>query len=201
MSKNIKYPIKKSENTIKHSKKNNISESDNSESDNNDSELVTKKTQNDNLSQNKKKTDKCKESDFENKMDEILEALNENYIQHKKIMNDMKELILLHKNEIKLTSKSENRIYSGKHSDFNKPEQVPLSLKKLLKIDDDILPRSKVTCLLYQYFTDNNMYNKTKKEILPNKKIKQIFDMKDSDVITCYNLQAWLKNVYKKNSP
>jgi hypothetical protein len=54
---------------------------------------------------------------------------------------------------------------------------------------------------MYQYFTDNKMYNtKTKKEIIPNEKIREIFDMNDDDVINFYNLQTWLKKVYNKNS-
>lgn len=39
----------------------------------------------------------------------------------------------------------------------------------------------------------------TKKEIIPNKKIKEIFDMKNDDTITFYNLQTWLKKVYNKD--
>ena len=62
------------------------------------------------------------------------------------------------------------------------------------------MPRSKITVLMYQYFTDNNMYDTTtKKEIIPNKKIKEIFGVKKDDVINFYNLQTWLKKVYDEN--
>lgn len=116
-------------------------------------------------------------------------------------MNDLKELMLLHKKEIKLSTKSGNRSNSGKYTDFNKPELIPLPLKKLLKIEENMLPRSKITKLMYQYFTDNKMYNKkTKKEIIPNKKIKEIFGMIEDDVINFYNLQTWLKKVYRENT-
>nr|AEX62947.1 putative SWIB domain-containing protein [Moumouvirus Monve] len=45
------------------------------------------------------------------------------------------------------------------------------------------------------------MYNtKTKKEIIPNSKIRKIFGMKDDDVMNFYNLQTWLKKVYNESN-
>lgn len=163
-------------------------------SDNSDHEQIKTKTKN-----NKKKHKT--EPDFDEKIEEIRQALKENYTQQKKLMNDLKELMTLHKKELKLTTKSGNRSNSGKHTGFNKPEPIPPSLKKLLKIKEEMIPRSKITALLYQYFTDNKMYNtKTKKEIIPNQKIREIFGMCDDDNITFYNLQTWLKKVYKENN-
>jgi hypothetical protein len=41
------------------------------------------------------------------------------------------------------------------------------------------------------------MYDiETKREIIPNDKIKTIFGLKTGDVINFYNLQSWLKKVY-----
>lgn len=187
--------IKKKSTKKTETKKNMIAELDELDDDLFDNDQTSE-------SHNKKpKNNKNEEHDFENKMDEIREALRENYAQQKKLMNDMKELMILHKKEIKMSAKTGNRSNSGKHTGFNKPEPVPASLKKLLKIKEEMLPRSKITRLMYQYFTDNKMYNsKTKKEIIPNEKIKEIFDMDDNDVINFYNLQTWLKKVYNKNS-
>lgn len=136
--------------------------------------------------------------DFEDKIRQIREELKENYQQQKKLMNDLKELMNIHKKEIKLTSINGNRTNNiRKMSGFNKPENIPKALKNLLKIEDDELPRSKITKLIYEYFTNNNMYNKkTKKEIIPNKEIKKIFKMKEGDIITFYNLQSWLNKIY-----
>lgn len=137
---------------------------------------------------------------FDDKLNELREELRENYIQQKKIMNDIKDLANLHKKDLRLAVKSGNRLNSGKHSGFNKPQTVPQSIKNLLKIEDDVLSRSKVTELMYKYFTDNKMYNsKTKREIIPNSKIKKLFGMKEGDIITFYNMQTWLKKVYNEN--
>lgn len=140
--------------------------------------------------------------DFEEKIQQVREELKENYQKQKKLMNDLRELLCIHKKEIKLSSKNGNRNgNAGKLSGFNKPENIPSSLKKLLKIKENMLPRSKITKLMYQYFTDNKMYNtKTKKEIIPNEEIKKIFKMKEEDVINFYNLQTWLKKVYNSDA-
>lgn len=149
----------------------------------------------------KKKLKKQNNEDFEEKLEKIRTQLKENYLQQKKLMGDLKELLNIHKKDIKLSAKNGNRTNCGKNSGFNKPEPVPISLKKLLKIEEDMLPRSKVTSLMYDYFTNNKMYNtKTKKEIVPNSKIKEIFGMNDGDVINFYNLQTWLKKVYNDNA-
>ncbi|AVL94690.1 SWIB/MDM2 domain-containing protein [Moumouvirus australiensis] len=145
---------------------------------------------------NKKNLDE----DFDKKAEVIMEKLRQNYLEQKKLINDFRELKATHKKEIKCVYKSNARSNSGKQTGFNKPEPVPSSLKSLLKIKEDKLPRSKITNLIYQYFTDNNMYNsKTKKEIIPNSKIRKIFGMKDDDVMNFYNLQTWLKKVYSEN--
>ena len=134
-------------------------------------------------------------TDFENKVEEIKEALLVNYAQQKKLMFDLKVLMSIHKKELKIASKKKNN--TGKLSGFNKPEPIPEPLRELLAIEETELARSKVTKILYKYFEDNNMYNTTtKKEIIPNKELKKIFGIKKNDAMTFYNLQTWLKKVY-----
>jgi len=147
-------------------------------------------------------TEEKNKDDFEEKMYEIREKLRKNYLEQKKLMNDLRELSNLHKKELKLLSKNGPRKNISKFTGFNKPQPVPESLRTLLKLNEnDQLPRSKVTSLLYKYFTDNKMYNKnTKKEILPNDKIRKIFGMKKNDTITFYNLQTWLRKLYDETN-
>ncbi|AYV85485.1 MAG: putative swib domain-containing protein [Satyrvirus sp.] len=129
----------------------------------------------------------------------IMEKLKKNYVQQKKLINDLNKLVSSDINKIKLSYEPQCRINSDKQTEFNKPEKIPESLRKLLKIKEDMLPRSKITELLYQYFTNNKMYDETKKNvIIPNAKIKKIFGIAENDVINFYNLQAWLKKVYDR---
>lgn len=147
-----------------------------------------------------KKSIKYEES-YDEKADNILNELKEIYSKEKSLMNEFRELTKVHKKEIRLSSRSSSRSNSGKHTGFNKPEPIPPSLKKLLKIKEDLLPRSKITSLMYRYFTDNKMYDKkSKQQIIPNDKIRKIFKMKENDTITFFNLQTWLKKVYNINS-
>uniref|UniRef100_A0A6C0CAR2 Uncharacterized protein n=1 Tax=viral metagenome TaxID=1070528 RepID=A0A6C0CAR2_9ZZZZ len=145
-----------------------------------------------------KKTNKKKEEsvDVEDKINDIIQSLQENYIQQKKLMFELKELKTLHKKEIK-KARDQSDKKSGKNSGFNKPQPVPEKIRKLLDIDDTHLPRSTVTSLMYQYFRDHNMCGK-EKEIIPNKEIRKIFDMDEDDIMNFYNFQTWLKKLYQE---
>jgi len=136
------------------------------------------------------------EKDFNTRVDEIMETLQENYQQQKKLMNELKELRSTHQKEIKVASGKSIK-QSGKNSGFNKPQPVPEPLKKLLDIDED-LSRSMVLSLLYQYFGEHDMKNG--REINPDKKIRQIFGMDDDDIMNFYNLNTWLKKIYQEHS-
>ena len=115
-------------------------------------------------------------------------------------MNDLKVLMTIHKKEVKTATRMKKG-GAGKLSGFNKPEHIPESLRQLLDIDEVELPRSKVTKILYKYIEDNNMYNtNTKKQIMPNKKMKKIFGIETGDNMTFYNFQTWLKKVYNEDN-
>lgn len=159
----------------------------------------------DNNSNLKKKIIKTKKGitdneDINEKISSLRQKLRENYEEQKKLMDDLNKLLTVQK-ETKLSNYSGNRISSVKITNFNNPERVPESLAKLLDIKEKMLPRSKITNLIYEYFTDNNMYDtKNKKEIIPNAEIKNIFGMGKNDIITFYNLQTWLKKVYDEET-
>jgi len=144
----------------------------------------------------KKKPVKTDEANFENQLDNLIQALQENYAQQKRLMCELKDLKTLHKREIKQArNDSTSSKNSGKHSGFNKPQPVPEKLRTLLEIDETDLPRSTVTSLMYQYFRSNDMCDK--KDITPSKEIRKIFDMQDDDVMNFFNFQTWLKKLYK----
>lgn len=144
----------------------------------------------------KKRSTKTDEADFESQLDDLIQALQENYAQQKRLMCELKDLKTLHKREIKQArNDSTSSKNSGKHSGFNKPQPVPEKLRTLLEIDETDLPRSTVTSLMYQYFRSNDMCDK--KDITPSKEIRKIFDMQDDDVMNFFNFQTWLKKLYK----
>jgi hypothetical protein len=133
---------------------------------------------------------------IEQKMIKVQEALVKNHQEARNLEKELKTLIgLVHKNNVKLSKK--HPPLSGKDSGFNKKEPVPQALIELLDIKETMLSRSHVTRLLYDYFRDNNLFDKkTRKVIVPDKKIRKIFKMAPSDTITFYNMQTWLKKLY-----
>jgi chromatin remodeling complex protein RSC6 len=140
------------------------------------------------------------EIDFQTKIDEIKSALADNTAQYKKLQKDLVELSQIHKKEVNRLSKKP-RGNAGKYSGFNKPEYVPPSLRKLLNIDEDMLPRTEVTKRLYSYFNYNNMYSKSSaRVVIPDDRVRRIFGMTEDDTLTFFNLQTWLKKVYESSN-
>ncbi len=139
------------------------------------------------------------EDNFEKKKEEIVSTLKEINTLIKKTIIDLKELEMIHKRELKNISKNTKK-NSGKQSGFNKPVPVPKSLQKLLILNDDPLAKSHVTKLMYKYIEKNNLYSpKTKKIIIPNKEMRNVFGMKESDIMRFENFQTWLKKVYNED--
>jgi chromatin remodeling complex protein RSC6 len=134
------------------------------------------------------------ENNYEKKYENLLNRLRENYIEQKKLLNDLKELHVLHKKELKLASKNKNKL---KNNGICKPQPVPQSLKDLLDIEEDSLSRVEVTKLLYKYIEKNKMCEKSnRRNIIPNKKFIKIFQMNNDDTMTFYNIQSWIKKIY-----
>jgi len=159
---------------------------------------VTKKSNKKRIKKSSKNSELANSKpDFNIKIREIREALHENYIQQKKLMAELGTLLTIHKQELKAASKTKRRNNSGKKSGITKPAPVPKSLCTLLKIkDDQELSRSDVSKLLYKYFTKHKMYGETRREIIPNAKLRKVFGMSKSDILTFRNIQTWLKKVY-----
>ena len=144
---------------------------------------------------NKKTKNNVETKDFDTEYDELVEALQENYKQQKKLMLKLKELKAAHKSELKLKSNGKN-----KGTGFNKPQPVPDSIRKMLKIDEgEEMPRPMVTSLIYEYIKKNNLHNENnKQEIIPNKEMKKAFGMNNDDAMTFQNMQTWIAKVYRE---
>lgn len=143
-------------------------------------------------------TDESLSESIEKQIDEIRNALEENYIQQKKLMLELDKLILRQNNKNTNRSSNSNNYNiknTGKQINFD-PEPVPPQLKKLLKIESETMPRLQVVKIFYQYLIDNKLCNPKTKEIIANKKIIELFKMKTGDTINYYNLQSWIKKLY-----
>jgi len=129
---------------------------------------------------------------------ELIDELQENFLFQKKLVADLEKILSGRKKELMLAKKIMGQNGEIKISNFNVPEPVPKSLKKLLKIDSDELTRSQVATLFYQYLKDHDMIDKRRKIIDLSNKIKKIFEMDDDDEMNFYNLQSWIRKLYNK---
>jgi hypothetical protein len=135
---------------------------------------------------------------FSSKKEEITKTLKEINILTRKVTAHLKELERIHKKEMKQVKKTKKT--TVKCSGIVKPAPVPASLRHLLNLNDTHLSRSDVSKLVYRYIEKNKLYSpKTRKIIIPNKAMKNVFGMKDNDTIKFENFQTWLKKVYNEN--
>lgn len=147
-----------------------------------------------------------KSSDVELSYDVLYNALtehiNELYSNIKTIKNNLKNLEKSHKKELKMSKKyrkskrlnNENKKPSG----FNKPKPVPTEIINLLGLEKGAeLPRTKITKLIYGYIKDNKLQSpEDKRTILPDAKLKKLFNLKKDEAVTFYNIQTHIKKVY-----
>lgn len=110
---------------------------------------------------------------------------------------NMKELGKLHKQDINRVSKRK-KVRKNNVSGINKPKEVPLSIKELLKLDKDVLlARTEVTKKIYEYIKANELQDQNdKRTILPNDKLKELFSLEDTEELSFYNLQSYIKKLY-----
>ena len=93
---------------------------------------------------------------------------------------------------------------------ITKKKIVPKKISDFFNLNSDILmSRIEVTKKIYKYIKDNNLkYNKDKRIILPDKKLRYLFDLgeitnkeeldiKDKKILTVYTLQTYIKKCYE----
>lgn len=85
-------------------------------------------------------------------------------------------------------------------SGFQKPTGVSEELAAFLSLDKDIkIPRTEVTRNLTKYIKDNNLQKpEDKRIIVPDAKLGKLLGTTDSDVVSFFNLQGYLKKHFVK---
>jgi hypothetical protein len=101
-----------------------------------------------------------------------------------------------------------------KPSGFGESTIVPDELKKLLDINENMLPRTKLTKKVYEYIDSNKLKCTNNKRILRvNEKLANALkltkeqinainnsnDQKDKDGLNFYNIQTWISKLYPGN--
>jgi len=94
---------------------------------------------------------------------------------------------------------NENRTLSG----FAMPSLLSKELYGFLNIDEGTrIPRKDVTRMINEYIKQNNLRNESdRRKILPDEKLKKIFNSSDTDEVTYFNLQTFMKHHFVKDTP
>lgn len=122
-----------------------------------------------------------------NTYEEIMEALTENYLEQKRLINMLKRF--------EIPNRPIPR--SSEPANFDTAFNVPIALKNLLEIDKESLPVSTVTNLVYQYIKDHKLCDVKTSKIKIDCCLKSALGLSDTDELTFFNLQLWIKKLYR----
>ena len=118
--------------------------------------------------------------------------------QIKNVQNDMK---VIQKQYNKVSKEHEKMLKKKRNSKNNKPSgfAIPSSLSDemldFLGLEKGIkVPRNEVLKLINKYIVENELrQEEDKRNILPDKKLKKLLNVKKNDKVTYFNLQSYLK--------
>lgn len=108
-------------------------------------------------------------------------------------------------NVIKVLSKQKNKNKNNENRSgfgFAMPSLLSDELYDFLKLEKGtLIPRNVVTRMLNEYIKSNNLRNDSdKRKLLPDDKLKKIFNCTDKDDVTYFNLQTYIKHHFIKNN-
>ena len=82
---------------------------------------------------------------------------------------------------------------------FNDPIPVPEKIIKLLGLDNDSeLSFAALSKLIFEYITENKLYNKKEGVIKHNIALRKALDINKDDTLTLFNLQSYIRKAYDK---
>lgn len=95
----------------------------------------------------------------------------------------------------KANGKKKRRVTNGEPSGFSKPGQVSDDLRSFLSLGkDELIARTDVTRRITEYCRKNGLQDqKDKRILLPDKKLKNLLNIKKGDQLTFFNLQKYMK--------
>lgn len=138
-----------------------------------------------------------------------MEKANEEYKNGMICLKKVQKIINKYTN--KSTKNKKNSTFSKKATGFGESTIVPEELKNLLEINENMLPRTKLTKKVYEYIENNKLKSPNNKRILrvddklasalkltkeQIQKINTSQDQKDKDGLNFYNIQTWIAKLY-----
>ena len=142
-----------------------------------------------------------------NELDSLLTNLSLTMVNIKNITSDVKKMT---KNVHKLIKDSNKKQKKTKQSNLDKPKRAPSGFAKPSNISEELcnflgrplgtlMARTEVTKHITQYIKDNELQNpENKRHILPDKKLSSLLGSTDSEEVTYFNLQKYMKHHFPK---
>lgn len=137
---------------------------------------------------------------------DIEEKNQELVLAQRAVKHLYKELERSHKIEVKEASKrkksSKNSGEKRDPSGFNAKQPVPVEFceQPWGCTSDQELPRTMLTKMVYDYVKENGLQDpKDKRRIFPDKTIKKLFHLNDSDELHFNNFQTYMKRLYDRS--
>ncbi len=160
----------------------------------------------DNYNENGESDEEIINSEFIIKCEDLIKEITINY---KSQRDQIRNLIKLHKKELKNAKKNKSNNKPKAKTGFTKPSKVPDKIANFIGIEKGtLMPRTKVTSLLIEEFKKRNLlYHKDKRIIIVNGDIRKLFpklpeskiqstDPKDQNGLNLYNLQTYITYAY-----
>ena len=122
------------------------------------------------------------------------------------------ELRTLQKNIQRYMKDSSKRNRRAKNTDPNRPKRQPSGFAKPALISNALcnflgkpegteMARTEVTKYLTQYIKNNSLQDQeNRRKIVPDAKLKKLLNVKDSDEVTYFNLQKYMKVHFPKSA-
>lgn len=148
------------------------------------------------------------DSEFVKKCDILLIKITKNYREQR---DEIRNLIKLHKHELKNVNKNKKSKKIKDKIGFTKPSIVPDKLAEFLKLEKGTkMSRPELTKLLCIEFKKRNLfYKKDERVIIPDNDVKKLFclpkdadkstDPKDKNGLNFYNLQHYVAQCYNES--
>ena len=154
--------------------------------------------------QNQPVQENMDETPIETQFKELLISLTE---QKNQILDTISKVKQLHKTctkELKNKKTKKTSVPNKKRapSGFTKPIKLSEELCEFIgKQNGTEMARTEVTKLLSIYIKENNLQlEQDKRKIVPDKKLSKLLKCGDTDNVTYFNLQTWMKPHYIKET-